>query len=51
VVEELRRRGHEVEVLGDYDEAMGHAGAILRSPDGSLEGATDPRSDGGVAGF
>ena len=51
VVAELRRRGHEVEVLGDYDEAMGHAGAILRARDGSLEGGTDPRSDGGVAGF
>lgn len=51
VVEELRRRGHEVEVLGDYDEAMGHAGAIVRAPDGTLEGGTDPRSDGGVSGY
>jgi gamma-glutamyltranspeptidase len=51
VVAELRRRGHEVEVLADYDEAMGHAGAILRSPDGSLEGASDPRSDGAAASF
>jgi gamma-glutamyltranspeptidase/glutathione hydrolase len=25
---------------------MGHAGAIVRHPDGRFEGATDPRSDG-----
>ena len=51
VIEELRRRGHEVEVLADYDEAVGHAGAILRSGEGLLEGGSDPRSDGGVAAF
>jgi len=51
VIEELRRRGHEVEVLADYDEAVGHAGAILRTKDGMLEGGTDPRSDGGVAAY
>lgn len=51
VVDELRRRGHEVEMLGDYDEAVGHAGAIVRSRDGLLEGGSDPRSDGGVAGY
>ena len=28
---------------------MGHAGAIVRHPDGLLEGAHDPRSDGGAA--
>ena len=51
VVDALRRRGHEVEVLADFDEAMGHAGAIVRHADGMLEGASDPRSDGGVAGW
>lgn len=49
VVESLRRRGHEIEMLQDFDEAAGHAGAIIRDPDGTLEGASDPRSDGGVA--
>jgi gamma-glutamyltranspeptidase/glutathione hydrolase len=49
VIEELRRRGHDVEVVGAYDEIVGHAGAILRSRDGLLEGGSDPRSDGGVA--
>lgn len=51
VIEELRRRGHDVEVVGAYDEIVGHAGAILRSRDGLLEGGYDPRSDGGVAGY
>jgi gamma-glutamyltranspeptidase/glutathione hydrolase len=51
VIEALSRMGHEVEVLADYDEAVGHAGAIIRHPDGALEGGTDPRSDGGVAGY
>ena len=51
VVEELRRRGHEVEILADYDEAVGHAGAIIRSAAGVLEGGADPRSDGAVAAW
>ena len=49
VVEALRRRGHEVELLADYDETVGHAGCLIRHPDGRVEGGTDPRSDGGVA--
>jgi gamma-glutamyltranspeptidase/glutathione hydrolase len=51
VIDELIRRGHDVEVLLPFDETMGHAGAIVRHPDGTLEGASDPRSDGGVAAF
>ncbi len=49
--EALAAAGHQVEAVGAYDEVMGHAGAIRLWPDGRLEGATDPRSDGGVAGF
>jgi len=51
VVAELRRRGHEVEVLTDFDETMGHAGALVRQADGAYEGAFDPRGDGAVAGY
>ena len=51
VVDELARRGHDVEILQAFDETMGHAGAIVRHPSGILEGATDPRSDGGVAAW
>jgi gamma-glutamyltranspeptidase/glutathione hydrolase len=51
VVDELRRRGHEVEVLDAYDETMGHAGCVIRHADGSFEGGADPRSDGSVAAY
>jgi gamma-glutamyltranspeptidase len=51
IVKSLKQRGHEIEMLQDFDEAVGHAGAIVRNTDGTLEGASDPRSDGGVAGF
>lgn len=47
----LRRRGHEVELLPDFSEAVGHAGAIVRHTNGMLEGAFDPRSNGSAAGF
>ena len=48
VVARLRAMGHEIEMLADYDEVAGHAGALVRRPDGSLEGGSDPRSDGAV---
>jgi gamma-glutamyltranspeptidase/glutathione hydrolase len=50
LVAELRRRGHEIEILGAYDETMGHAGAVVLHPSGVYEGASDPRSDGAAAG-
>ena len=51
VVEQLKRYGHDVEVLQAWDETMGHAGAIVRHANGVLEGGADPRSDGGVAAY
>lgn len=50
-IDRLRALGHEVEVLPDFSEAMGHAGAIVRHPNGLFEGASDPRSNGSAAGF
>ena len=47
----LRQLGHDVERVNAYDESLGHAGAIIRHPDGTLEGGSDPRSDGAVAGW
>ncbi len=47
----LRTAGHVVEIVGEYDDLMGHAGALVRRADGLLEGATDPRSNGCVAAF
>ncbi|MGB1762567.1 gamma-glutamyltransferase family protein [Alloalcanivorax xenomutans] len=50
LVQQLRDAGHQVEVLGeDFSDTMGHAGAVVRHPNGLLEGAADPRSDGIVA--
>ncbi len=43
---ELARRGHDVRVLGPWEETMGHAQLLLRREDGSWEGAADPRGDG-----
>jgi gamma-glutamyltranspeptidase len=51
VAQTLTNWGHEVEILKAYDETVGHAGAIVRHPNGVLEGGADPRSDGGVAAF
>lgn len=51
VIEELKKAGHEVELVGDFSQMMGHAGALVRHEDGLIEGATDPRSDGCVAAF
>jgi gamma-glutamyltranspeptidase/glutathione hydrolase len=51
LVEALRSAGHEVELVAPRNDLMGHAGALVRHADGAIEGASDPRSDGGVAGF
>lgn len=51
LVQALGEAGHAVELLADFTPVMGHAGALLRDADGTLSGAADPRSDGGVAGW
>lgn len=51
LVERLIAARHDVEVLGEaYSDTMGHAGAVVWHPDRTLDGAHDPRSDGGAAG-
>jgi oxamate amidohydrolase len=51
-LEELSRRGHQVNVMDDYTDVMGHAGAILIDPaTGVRYGAADPRSDGTAEGY
>jgi len=47
----LRDAGHDVELVAPFTSIMGHAGALVRHPDGVIEGATDPRSDGAVASW
>jgi oxamate amidohydrolase len=52
LIDQLMTAGHDVEVLAQpYSDTLGHAGAVVLHPDGSLEGAHDPRADGGAAGF
>jgi oxamate amidohydrolase len=52
LTDELMSAGHDVDVLAQpYADTMGHAGAVVLHPDGSLEGAHDPRADGGAAGL
>ncbi|MDQ6767169.1 MAG: gamma-glutamyltransferase family protein [Candidatus Eremiobacteraeota bacterium] len=47
----LRARGHDVNVLADWDESMGHAGAIVVDASGVFTGGADPRGDGAALGF
>ena len=49
VVKALTAAGHDVDVVGPFEEIMGHAGALVYHPKGLIEGASDPRSDGSVA--
>ncbi|GAB4227660.1 MAG: oxamate amidohydrolase [Kiloniellaceae bacterium] len=49
VIGRLSDAGHDVEVVAPFSEMMGHAGAVVSHPDGLLEGASDPRSDGKAA--
>jgi gamma-glutamyltranspeptidase len=51
LTDRLVSAGHDVEVLAQpYSDVMGHAGAVLIHPGGTLEAAHDPRADGGAAG-
>ena len=51
----LRAAGHDIEVVGEFDEVMGHAGALVLHRQGNkagvIDGAADPRGDGQAAGF
>jgi oxamate amidohydrolase len=52
LVDRLLSAGHDVEVLPDgYSDTTGHAGAVMLHGNGTLEGAHDPRADGGAAGL
>ena len=51
LIENMRALGHDIEVLPAFTSTMGHAGAVVLHPNGTFEGATDPRSDGAAMGF
>jgi gamma-glutamyltranspeptidase/glutathione hydrolase len=51
LIDRLMSAGHDVAPLDEpYSDLMGHAGAAVLNADGTLEGAHDPRADGGAAG-
>jgi len=51
LIDRLMSAGHDVALLDEaYSDTMGHAGAVVLHPDGTLEGGHDPRADGGAAG-
>ena len=48
LVDELIATGHQVEMIDAFSDLAGHAGAVVRHPEGYCEGASDPRADGGA---
>jgi gamma-glutamyltranspeptidase/glutathione hydrolase len=51
LIDRLMSAGHDVAVLDEaFSDTMGHAGAVVLHPDGTLEGAHDPRADPGAFG-
>ena len=51
LAEALAAAGHAVELVDDWGDIMGHAGAVTRDAQGAIIGAADPRSDGVAAGW
>jgi gamma-glutamyltranspeptidase/glutathione hydrolase len=52
IVAGLEQRGHAVEMLGPYENAMGHAHAIaIDRARGTLAGGGDPRADSVALGL
>jgi gamma-glutamyltranspeptidase/glutathione hydrolase len=51
LVAALRAAGHVTEVVSEFDPMMGNAGAVVYHPNGLMEAATDPRSDGAALAF
>jgi gamma-glutamyltranspeptidase/glutathione hydrolase len=52
VVRELKRRGHPVQMVTDWNDNMGHAQAIrVDGEHGFYEGGADPRGDGAALGY
>ena len=52
LVRALERLGQPVETTNDPNpDQFGHAGMLVRHPQGRVEGSHDPRSDGGAAGL
>ena len=46
LIKELHEANHQIELVSENSSLMGHAGCVVRHIDGSVEAASDPRSDG-----
>jgi gamma-glutamyltranspeptidase/glutathione hydrolase len=52
IIESLQTRGHQVEVVDNFTDVMGHAGVIQINPSSKVKfGGADPRGDGAALGF
>jgi gamma-glutamyltranspeptidase len=52
VIEELRKRGHQVKAVENWSSVMGSAHGIIIHPENGLRmGGSDPRSDGLAIGY
>jgi len=49
-IQALRRRGHDVRMVEDWSDLMGHAQVIRVDPEG-FSGGSDPRADGAALGW
>ena len=50
LITELKKVGHEIELVSNFNEIMGHAGMIVRNNNGNLVSGYDLRSDGMALG-
>ncbi len=51
-IEELKKRGHEIQVAESWAQTMGSAHGIIIHPENGLRmGGADPRSDGAAIGY
>ena len=46
IISKLIEAGHQIQLVDDFDEIMGHAGAIIIDKYGHKEAGFDFRSDG-----
>jgi gamma-glutamyltranspeptidase/glutathione hydrolase len=52
VIEEMKKRGHLVQVVDGIDQSMGSAHGIMIHPENGLRmGGSDPRCDGAAVGY
>ena len=48
LISDLKKAGHDIEMVDDFSSMMGHAGGVCLLNNGVFEGGFDPRSDGAV---